>query len=117
MKKMKAGLFTQASACAVRVRKTSHLRAFAVIDGLKDHGRIPLRPDSAASYPVKKFVGNLSKNPVNLSIFIEFFGNSLSSSEATGSAIIPESPESARAGNAGKCGTNPARASRFPQAR
>ena len=36
--------------------------------------------------------GNLSKNPVNLSNFIDIFGNSIFSSEATGSAIIPESP-------------------------
>ena len=48
-----------------------------------------------------KIYGNLSKNPVNLSIFIEFFGNSVSAGEAVGSAIIPESP---RVRADGKCG-------------
>ena len=56
-----------------------HLRAFAVIAGVADHGRILLRCADAASYPKKKFFIYLSKNPVNLSNFIEFFGNSDSS--------------------------------------
>ena len=46
---------------------------------------------------------NLSKNPVNLSNFIEFYGNSIFSNEAPGFDIIPKSPESARTANAGKC--------------
>ena len=54
-----------------------------------------------AHFP-SKISRNLRKNPVNLSIFIEFFGNSISASEAIGSAIIPQSPESARTANAGK---------------
>ena len=40
---------------------------------------------------------------MNLSNFIEFYGNSIFSNEAPGFAIIPESPESARTANAGKC--------------
>ena len=47
---------------------------------------------------------NLSKNPVNLSKFIEFFGNSLSSSEAIGSAMIPAFSSSPVPATAGKCG-------------
>ncbi len=70
-------------------------------------GRIPLRPDSAASFPEKKIVSYLSKNPVNLSVFIEFFGNSLSSSEATGFAMIPVFSSSPVPANAGKCGGRP----------
>ena len=81
MKKMKAGLFAQASACAARVWKTSHLRAFAVMAGVAVRGRIPLRPDSAASFPKQKIYRFLSKNPVNLSNFIEIYGNSIFSNE------------------------------------
>ena len=47
---------------------------------------------------------DLSKNPVNLSVFIEFYRNSVFSNKPIGSTIIPESPESARTANAGKCG-------------
>ena len=51
--------------------------AFAVIAGAAGHGRIPLRCETAASFPKKKIFIYLSNNPVNLSIFIEFFRNSL----------------------------------------
>ena len=67
---------------------------------------VKTQENNSRKYPV-----NLWKNPVNLSNFIEFFGNSVSEGEATGSAMIPESPESARTANAGKCApglkTNP----------
>ncbi len=56
-------------------------------------------------FPRNLIFRNLRKNPVNLSIFIEFYGNSIFLNEATGSAIIPESPESARTATAGKCGS------------
>ena len=36
--------------------------------------------------------------------FIEFYGNSISLSEAIGAAIIPESLEAAQTTNAGNCG-------------
>ncbi|MDE0331512.1 MAG: hypothetical protein OXL41_06540 [Nitrospinae bacterium] len=39
---------------------------------------------------------------MNLSIFIEFYGNSFFPDEATGSVIIPESPSCARLANAGR---------------
>ena len=89
------------------MRKSPHLRAFAVTAGRKGYGSIPLRPDSAASFPEKKIVSYLSKNPVNLSVFIEFFRNSLSSSEAIGSAMIPVFSSSPVPANAGKCGGRP----------
>ena len=50
-----------------------------------------------------KIYGNLRKNPVNLSIFIEFFGNSIFSNKPIGFTIIRESPESARTAIAGNC--------------
>ena len=52
------------------------LPAFPVIEGRADYGRISLRCGPAASFPSNLIFGNLSKNPVNLSIFIEFFRNS-----------------------------------------
>ena len=55
----------------------------------------------------RKYPVNLSKNPVNLSEFIEFYGNSLSPGEATGSAMIPAFSSSPVPANAGKCGGRP----------
>ena len=52
----------------------------------------------------RKYLVNLSKNTVNLSEFIEFYRNSLSSSEAIGSAMIPAFSSSSVPANAGKCG-------------
>ena len=52
----------------------------------------------------RKYPVNLPKNTVNLSKFIEFFGNSLSLSEAIGSAMIPAFSSSSVPANAGKCG-------------
>ena len=54
------------------------------------------KENNSRKYPV-----NLSKNPVNLSNFIEIYGNSIFSNEAPGFAIIPKSPESARTASAG----------------
>ena len=79
------------------------LPAFAVMAGVSVHGRIPLRPDSAASFPNNLIAGYLSINPVNLSNFIEFFGNSLSPDEASGSAIVHALPPVPAAADAGKC--------------
>ena len=45
----------------------------------------------------------LSKIFGNLAKFSEFFRNSVSPDEAARAAIIPESPESARTADAGKC--------------
>ena len=42
----------------------------------RGHGRIPLRLDSAASFLKNLISSNFQKNPVNLSEFIVFFGNS-----------------------------------------
>ena len=61
-------------------------------------GCVLSQENNSQKYPV-----NLSKNPVNLSYFIEFYGNFIFSNEAPGFAIIPKSPESARTANAGKC--------------
>ena len=69
--------------------------------------QFPSRRGSATSFPNEKIFGNLSKNPVNLSIFTEIFGNSISAGEATGAFIIPEPPEAARTATAGKCGEMP----------
>ena len=100
------------------------LPAFAVIAGAADRGRIPLRPDSAvesgrrsrfsrahlpafARVPAPAIPRNFAHFPSiiygNLSNFIDIFRNSISASEAPGSAIIPESPEFARTAIAGKC--------------
>ena len=63
----------------------------------------PSRRGSATSFPNEKIFGNLSKNPVNLSIFTEIYGNSISAGEATGAFMIPEPAEAARTATAGKC--------------
>ena len=55
--------------------KSPQIRAIAVTAGLKGYGRIPLRPDSAASFPRKKIAVYLPKNTVNLSKFIQLHGN------------------------------------------
>ena len=93
-----------------------HLRAFAVIAGVARRGSIPPRPDSAASYPPQTISGYLSKNPVNLSIFTEFFGNSISGGRSDRLRHHTAVPEAARAANAGKCGAGPGgRRSRPPR--
>ena len=56
-------------------RNSPQFRAFSVIAGVSFHGRIPLRRDTASSFLKNLIFRNLQKNPVNLSIFIEFFGN------------------------------------------
>ena len=52
------------------------LPAFAVMAGSADRGRIPLRPRHGCAKTQDLIFIYLSKNPVNLSIFVEFFGNS-----------------------------------------
>ena len=82
----------------------THFPAFAVMARPSDRGRIPLRRDPSASNPRKKLSFNLSNNPVNLSNFIEIYGNSISPGEATGFAIIRARAPGSATAIAGKCG-------------
>ena len=77
------------------------LPAFAVMTGPADRGRIPLRPDSAASFPKNLIFIYLSKNPVNLSYFIEIYGNSVPPGNAVARA---HSTACGRVGDARNCG-------------
>ena len=73
--------------------------------------RIPRR-----HIPPLTICGYLSKNPVNLSIFTEFFGNSISGGRSDRLRHHTAVPEAARAANAGKCGAGPGgRRSRPPR--
>ena len=84
-------------------RKCPQIRAFAVIEWSAGRGRIPLRPDSAASYSRKKFTGKLSKNPVNLPKFIEFYGNSAPVRRAESRRHVDAAQTCAFTPNAGNC--------------
>ena len=83
-------------------RAALHFPAFAVMAGPADRGRILLRRDPSASFP-KKF--NFQKFTEKPRQFIEFYGNSIFLSEATGSAIIRARAPGDATAIAGKCGS------------
>ena len=85
----------------------AHFPAFAVRARDAAHGRILLRSGSPASFPSNLIYGNLSKNPVNLSIFIEFFRNSSSPNAPERFLIIREFSLNPSMANAGNCGVKP----------
>ncbi len=64
-------------------------------------------PCSAPRISHRKFAGYLSKNPVNLSDFIEIYGNSLDSGRADRLRHHTEIPSWASPANTGKCVRNP----------